>query len=325
MTLVSIRFDDALLLLDQRCLPRETRWVTCSTSTETATAIRDMVVRGAPALGITAAYGFALAEAAGEDLDAARTALEQARPTAVNVRWALERMSTLEQEMVLGRAAPGLRAARLLAEARAMHAEDVEINRAMGAHGAPLLDGSVLTICNTGVLATGGWGTALGVVRSARAEGRDVRVVACETRPYDQGARLTTYECAQDGIPCTLIADSMAAALMQARGVTAVIVGCDRVARNGDFANKIGTYALAVLAHHHGLPFYVAMPTSSRDPAIASGADIPIEERPRAELFDALPEIAVWNPAFDVTPASLVTAWITEHGVWDAERLRREG
>jgi len=324
MTLVSIRFDEALLLLDQRCLPHQTRWVTCRTSAETATAIRDMVVRGAPALGITAAYGYALAAAAGEDLQAARTALEQARPTAVNVRWALERMSALEDELVLGRAAPGLRAARLLAEAQAMHDEDVEINRAMGAHGAPLLDGSVLTICNTGVLATGGWGTALGVVRSARLHGRAVSGGACEPRPYAPGARLTTYECAQDEIPCTLIADSMAAAAMQAGRVTSVIVGCDRVARNGDFANKIGTYALAVLARHHGLPFYVAMPTSSRDLAIASGADIPIEERPRAELFDALPEIAVWNPAFDVTPASLVTAWITEHGAWDAERLRRE-
>lgn len=322
MALVSIRFEGGVLrLLDQRRLPHHTSWVACRTAVETAIAIREMVVRGAPALGITAAYGFALAAAAGEDLDAAREVLEGARPTAVNVRWALERMAGVARDLLPGGASE---AARLLAEARAMHAEDVRINQTLGAHGAGLLDGAVLTICNTGVLATGGWGTALGVVRSARAAGRDVRVVACETRPYDQGARLTTYECAQDGIPCTLIADSMAAALMQAKGVSSVVVGCDRVARNGDAANKIGTYALAVLARHHGLPFYVAMPTSSWDRSITSGADIPIEERPRAELFDALPEITVWNPAFDVTPADLVTAWITEHGVWDAARLGLE-
>jgi methylthioribose-1-phosphate isomerase len=173
----------------------------------------------------------------------------------------------------------------------------------------------VLTICNTGTLATGGHGTALGVVRSALEAGAKLHLYACETRPYDQGARLTTWECWQDGIPCTLIADSMAAALMVTGEVHAVIVGCDRVAANGDTANKIGTYGLAVLADYHRIPFYVAMPTSTLDRGCPCGAEIPIEQRPAAELFDAVP-VEVWNPSFDVTPAGLVTAWITEDGIW---------
>jgi methylthioribose-1-phosphate isomerase len=260
-----------------------------------------MVVRGAPAIAITAAYGMALAQLRGDDLVEARRQLASSRPTAVNLRWALER-------------ADG--GGDLLALARTIHAEDLDINRRLGAGGAPRLSDRVLTICNTGALATGGWGTALGMIRSAREAGRDLQIYACETRPYDQGARLTTWECARDGIPCTLIADSMAAAAMASGRVTSVVVGCDRVAANGDVANKIGTYALAVLAKHHGLPFYVAMPTSTLDRRIATGAEIPIEQRPAAELFDALDGIDVWNPAFDVTPAALITGWVTEEGMW---------
>ncbi len=301
MTLQAIRYDDeGLHLLDQRALPQATRWICCRSAAEVADAIAQMVVRGAPALSIAAAYGLALAAKRGENLDAARDRLADARPTAVNLRWALDRV----------RQAPDLEAA-----ARALHAEDLTINLRLGAHGAPLLRDGVVTICNTGALATGGHGTALGVVRSALAEGRELRLYVLETRPYDQGARLTTWECVQDGIPCTLLADSMAGLLMQQGRVSSVIVGCDRVAANGDTANKIGTYSLAVLAKHHGLPFYVAMPLSSLDRACPDGASIPIEHRPPGELFDALP-VDVWNPAFDVTPAALITAWITEDGVW---------
>ncbi|MCO4770952.1 MAG: S-methyl-5-thioribose-1-phosphate isomerase [Deltaproteobacteria bacterium] len=304
MSLTAIRFDSALHLLDQRLLPRESRWVTCRTAAETADAIASMVVRGAPAIAITAAYGMALAQGAGADMALARAALLASRPTAVNLRWALERLDPL------------LRAgADLLTEARRMHEEDVAINRALGAHGAPLLQEGVLTICNTGTLATGGWGTALGMVRSAREAGRAIHVYALETRPYDQGARLTTYECSHDGIPCTLLADSMAGALMAAGRVRSVVVGCDRVAANGDAANKIGTYNLAVLARHHALPFYVAMPSSTLDAGCPDGASIPIEERPAEELFAGLRGVSVWNPAFDVTPAELITAWVSEHGV----------
>lgn len=301
MSLSAIEFrDGALHLLDQRRLPREQSWLRCSDAYEVADAIASMVVRGAPAIAITAAYGMALAR----DWDSARGALARSRPTAVNLRWALERMDQARAE---GRG--------LLDEARAIHAEDQRLNRQLGGHGGPLLSGGVLTICNTGALATGGHGTALGMVRSARERGRDVRVFACETRPYDQGARLTTFECVHDGIPCTLLADSMAAAAMAAGRISSVVVGCDRVAANGDTANKIGTYSLAVLARYHGLPLYVAMPLSTLDRRCASGQDIPIEQRPAAELFDALP-VDVWNPAFDVTPAELITAWVTEVGVW---------
>jgi methylthioribose-1-phosphate isomerase len=305
--LVHIRFDadrGVLSLLDQRLLPRTTAWVDCRSASEVACAIRDMVVRGAPAIGVAAAYGMAIASLRGDDLDEARQILAASRPTAVNLAWALDRMD--------GARAAGL---DLAVEARAVHDEDVAINRRMGAHGAGLLHDGVLTICNTGTLATGGHGTALGVVRSALEAGAKLHLYACETRPYDQGARLTTWECWQDGIPCTLIADSMAAALMVTGEVHAVIVGCDRVAANGDTANKIGTYGLAVLADYHRIPFYVAMPTSTLDRGCPCGAEIPIEQRPAAELFDAVP-VEVWNPSFDVTPAGLVTAWITEDGIW---------
>jgi len=300
-------FGDRLELLDQRALPSRTEHVVCRTSHDVADAIASMVVRGAPAIAITAAYGMALAAGAQEDLAAARSRLAHARPTAVNLRWALERLDAC----VGGDDA----ASALAREAVALHAEDRDINRRLGDHGAPLLHGAVLTICNTGALATGGHGTALGMVRSARSAGRAIRVYACETRPYDQGARLTTYECAVDRIPCTLIADSMAGALLARGGVGAVVVGADRVAANGDTANKIGTYALAVLARHHDVPFYVAVPRSTLDPRCPGGHAIPIEERPPDELFAGLDGVDVWNPAFDVTPAALITGWVTEEGV----------
>jgi methylthioribose-1-phosphate isomerase len=305
--LTAIRYEPGVLyLLDQRVLPAETRWVACTDAAMVADAIRTMVVRGAPALSIAAAYGLALAARSGADLDAAAELLAGARPTAVNLRWAVGRV----------RSAPDVEAAAV-----ALHAEDVRINLALGAHGAPLLGGGVLTVCNTGALATGGHGTALGMVRSARALGRVVHVWACETRPWLQGARLTTYECAHDGIPCTLIADGAAASVLAAGRVQAVVVGCDRVARNGDFANKLGTLNLAVLARHYGVPFYVAMPRSSLDLGCADGGCIPIEERDPREVaaLDApiyrSGTVSAWNPAFDVTPAGLVTAWVSERGV----------
>ena len=306
----AIRWDGhALYLLDQRALPVRRTWLRCGTWEDVAEAIAQMVVRGAPAIAISASYGLALAVAAGAPRSEAATGLLAARPTAVNLRWALERLAPLPDDAIA-------------AEAVAIHAEDLRINRALGRHGAPLLDGGVLTICNTGALATGGHGTALGMVRSAIAAGRAVHLYMCETRPYLQGARLTATEAQVDGIPCTLIADAMAAALMQAGRVQAVVAGCDRVAANGDTANKIGTYSLAVLARHHGVPFYVAMPTSTLDRRCPTGADIPIEERPADELRTlggvsiAPPDVPVWNPAFDVTPANLITGWVTERGVW---------
>lgn len=299
----------ALRLLDQRRLPTEERWLRLDTWQSVAQAITDMVVRGAPAIAITAAYGVALAVRAGDDRARATAGLMAARPTAVNLRWALERLERVPDSQVE-------------AEARAIHEEDRRINRALGDHGAALLTGGVLTICNTGALATSDHGTALGMVRSALEAGAPIHVYACETRPYLQGARLTAWECLRDGVPCTLIADGMAGALLATGRVQAVVVGCDRVAANGDTANKIGTYGLAVLARHHGVPFYVAMPTSTLDRRCPTGAEVPIEQRPAAELRSlaghpiAPPGVPVWNPAFDVTPASLITAWVTEHGIW---------
>lgn len=299
---------DALRLLDQRKLPTQTVWVRCETWQAVADCIASMAVRGAPAIAISAAYGLALAVRAGVDRQAASAGLLAARPTAVNLRWALERLA-------------GIADADVEAEAIRIHEEDLAINHALGAHGAPLLRGGVLHICNTGALATSGHGTALGMIRSAHAADPGVHCFACETRPYLQGARLTTYELMADNVPVTLITDSMAGALMQAGRVSAVVAGCDRVAANGDTANKIGTYTLAVLARHHGIPFYIAMPSTTLDRRCPTGADIPIEERPPNELrtlagVAIAPEgVPVWNPAFDVTPAALITAWVTEHGV----------
>jgi len=307
----AIRFTgDAVELIDQRLLPARETWVRCEDAAQTAAAIRDMVVRGAPAIGITAAYGLALAARRGDDLDAARRTLLAARPTAVNLRWAVERLA-------------GLSPAQMVAEAQAMHAQDIAINRALGGHGADLLPAArhVYHHCNTGALASGGWGTALGIVRSIAERGQSIHVWVGETRPYLQGARLTAWELLKEDIPCTLVVEGVAASLMASGQVDAVLVGCDRVAANGDVANKIGTLGLAVLAKHYGVPFYVAMPTSTLDRDCPTGADIPIEERSAAEVVGYrdvrwAAEVPVFNPAFDVTPAALVTAWVTEFGPW---------
>ena len=313
----AIRWDgEALYLLDQRALPSQRRWVKLTSWESVAHAITTMVVRGAPAIGISAAYGVVLGERSGADRTEVCARLLAARPTAVNLRWALQRLD-------------GLSLDQLEQEAIRIHEEDRAICQRLGAHGAELLEGGVLTICNTGALATGGHGTALGMVRSALEQGRSVHVYALETRPYLQGARLTATECAIDNIPYTLIADGMAGALMATGRVSAVVVGCDRVAANGDTANKIGTYSLAVLAQHHGLPFYVAMPYSTLDMTLASGDNIPIEERAPDELrtlagVSISPgDSPVWNPAFDVTPAHLITGWVTEEGMWSPkDRVR---
>ena len=302
---------DRVEFLDQRLLPDKSVYITCRSAAEVADAIRDMVVRGAPAIGCAAAFGVAL-----EPQESSYGILANSRPTAINLSWALERM----------RRAPDKKA-----EAEAIYAEDLSVNRAIGALGAKLIPqgARVLTYCNTGALATAGHGTALGVIRSARDKG--ISVVACETRPYLQGARLTAWECMQEGIPCTLIADNMAGHLMSRNELDLVIVGADRIAANGDTANKIGTYTLAVLAQRHGLPFYVAAPLSTFDSRIADGSMIPIEERPADEVTGYrgqrwAPEgIAVRNPAFDVTPAELITAIICEKAVVQApgrERLQ---
>ncbi|MCP4808551.1 MAG: S-methyl-5-thioribose-1-phosphate isomerase [Proteobacteria bacterium] len=311
----AIRYRPGLLeLLDQRRLPAEEHWVGITDVHHAASAITDMVVRGAPAIAITAGYGMALAVRRGRvDRRQAQELLLAARPTAVNLRWILERLDQVPD-------------ARVEPEAIRLHREDLDTNRRIGMTGARVLPpGGVLTICNTGALATGGWGTALGVVRSLVCAGNAVHVWACETRPYLQGARLTAWECQREGIPCTLIADSMAGALMAEGRINSVVVGADRVAANGDAANKIGTYTLAVLAKHHGVPFYVAFPRSTLDLRCPNGQHIPIEERSPDELTTLrgvriAPEgIHVWNPAFDVTPADLITGWITEDGLWTPE------
>ncbi len=300
---------NSLFLLDQRLLPRDEVWLECRTASAVADAIRTMVVRGAPAIGVSAAFGMAMAARAGEDLQAAAAELKRSRPTAVNLAWAVDRMLAHTGDPV--------------AEAERILEEDVAANRAMGRFGAELLGATstVLTHCNAGALATGGYGTALGVVRAAIESGRHVAVFADETRPYLQGARLTAWELQRDGIDVTLITDNMAGHFFQKGQFDAVIVGADRIAANGDTANKIGTYTVAVLANAHGVPFYVAAPLSTIDPACPSGAEIPIEERSANEVAELngtrmAPEgISVRHPAFDVTPARLITAIITERGV----------
>ena len=321
-----------LELIDQRRLPLEFEYVACEDAAQTAAAIRDMVVRGAPAIGCTAAYGVALeaqrhAGAARAQFDAALKqsfrVLAASRPTAVNLFWAIERMRQRHEQ---SRSASTLTAAEALLElAQEIHRDDVEICRAIGRHGAPLIaDGArIMTHCNAGALATAGHGTALGVIRSARDAGKRISVIANETRPYLQGARLTAWEMVQENIPVTLATDNMVGHLMQQGRVDVVVVGADRIALNGDAANKIGTYTVAVLAGRHGIPFYVAAPLSTIDLAIADGSDIPIEERDPAEVtgFRGVrwaPEgVSVANPAFDVTPAALITGIITEKGVID--------
>jgi methylthioribose-1-phosphate isomerase len=322
---------DRLVLLDQTVLPAQEVEREYRHWEDVAEAIRTLVVRGAPAIGVAAAYGVALAARQSRahdwdgflaDLETASKGLAATRPTAVNLFWALDRM----QRTALGGRGLPLDAvrARLLAEAHAILQEDVAANRAMGDHGAALVPSGarVLTHCNAGALATAGYGTALGVIRSAHAQGKLALVWVDETRPVMQGSRLTAWECVRDAIPHRLIADVAAASVMARGDVDLVITGADRIAANGDTANKIGTYALAVIAHHHHVPFYVAAPFSTIDPALASGDRIPIEERDAAEVrgmagrVTAPVDSPVFNPAFDVTPASLIAAIITERGVF---------
>jgi methylthioribose-1-phosphate isomerase len=329
--------DDNLYLLDQRVLPAEMRFVVCETAADTAKAIKDMVVRGAPAIGVTAAYGVVLAarERFRQSADGWRKGLADdlnllaaARPTAVNLFWALERMRHLIADLDQLDPVPAL-----LTEAKRIHVEDVAANRAMGELGAALIQGptDIMTHCNAGALATGGYGTALGVVRSAHAAGKVRRVYADETRPWLQGSRLTAWELHRSGIPVTVQADNVAASLMARGEIGWVIVGADRIAANGDVCNKIGTYSLAVLARHHGVSFMVAAPTATIDLKVATGAQIPIEERPGDEVLTCGgarlgPDgVEAHNPVFDVTPAALVDCIVTERGVVhqpDAAKIR---
>lgn len=305
--------DDGLRLLDQRWLPGEQVYRQCRSSQEVVAAIRDMVVRGAPAIGIAAAFGVVLG-ARENDLQGALERLAQTRPTAVNLRWALRRMARA--------AARDASPAALLASAQALLEEDLAANHHMGDLGAAYLPAgrAVLTHCNTGSLATAGYGTALGVIRSAWNQGRLSRVFAAETRPWLQGARLTAWELQQDGVPVTLLADSAAASLLRSGEISWVIVGADRVAANGDVANKIGTYALALAAKAHDVGFMVVAPRATIDFELASGSDIPIEFRGEDEVLSVLgrriapPGVPAWNPVFDVTPASLVDVLVTEAG-----------
>jgi methylthioribose-1-phosphate isomerase len=312
----ALRWDGArLAILDQTLLPHRETWLTLETATDTAEAIRRLAVRGAPLIGIAAGYGLAM-EVAARPLDAAQEgmqALREARPTAVNLAWAVDRVWAAAQ-------AGGADAAR--AEAERIEAMEEAASAAIATRGADLLAGArrILTHCNTGALATGGTGSALAVIRELAARG-EVDVLASETRPLLQGARLTVWELARDGIPVTLAVDGAAAGLMRRGEIDAVVVGCDRVAANGDVANKVGTYAHALAARAAGIPFVVAGPRSSVDASLASGDDIQIEERdadevrrPGGELV-TLPDVAVRNPAFDVTPAELISAFVCERGV----------
>jgi methylthioribose-1-phosphate isomerase len=327
-----------VVMIDQRRLPLKEEYVTCRTYQEVACAIRDMVIRGAPAIGVAAAMGVALgvAHAAEDNLDGEFEricdALARTRPTAVNLFWALERMRKLYHTL-RGRPMAEIRD-RLAAEAQQIRLEDIAINQTMGRHGAELVpDGkTVLTHCNAGALATAGYGTALGVIRAAVEAGKKVDVFADETRPFLQGARLTVWELQQDHIPATLITDNMAGHFLKSGRIGCVVVGADRIAANGDVANKIGTYSVAVLAKENNVPFFVAAPVSTLDLSLASGDQIPIERRPDEEVTHvfgtavAPPDTPVENPAFDVTPNRYVTAIITERGVARApytESLRR--
>jgi methylthioribose-1-phosphate isomerase len=319
---------DALLLLDQRVLPAVESMQRFTEPVGVADAIRTMVVRGAPAIGVAAAFGLVLAVHAARKkgrpwrrpFDEAAILLAGTRPTAVNLFWAIERMRKVAGELPDEAASAFLRLER---EAVAIFDEDVAANRALGAHGAKLLPASanVLTHCNAGALATAGYGTALGVIRAAIAAGKKVHVYVDETRPFLQGARLTAWELTKDGIPCTLITDSMAGTLFAAGKVNAAIVGADRVAGNGDVANKVGTYTIGVLCKAHKVPLYVAAPLSTFDRSLRTGAQIPIEERDPSEVTHLMGKrvaphgVSVYNPAFDVTPARYVSAIVTEKGV----------
>jgi methylthioribose-1-phosphate isomerase len=323
--------DGRFYLLDQRVLPQREEFLACNSAAEVADAIRDMVVRGAPAIGVTAAFGVVLTarERHADDPANWRREIEPdlerlaaSRPTAVNLFWALQRMRGAIERLPADQ--PPFEV--LLEEAKAIHREDVAANHRMGELGAALIEGptEVITHCNAGALATGGYGTALGVIRSAYAAGKISRVLADETRPWLQGARLTAWELRQDGIPVTLQVDAAAASRMARGGVGWVIVGSDRIAANGDVANKIGTYGLAVAARCHGVKFMVAAPTTTIDMQASSGAEIPIEERDPEEVLSCggkrvgTPGVDAWNPVFDVTPAALVDAIVTEKGVVSA-------
>lgn len=317
--------NDRVVMLDQRALPTEETYIEHTDYIQVARSIKDMVIRGAPAIGVAAAMGIALGVLKAEgDLEEAfdrivRT-ISETRPTAVNLFWAAERMKKV---FAAHKHDPRLLKQKLVEEALAIDREDVEINKRIGQNGEKLLTSgqTVLTHCNAGALATAGYGTALGVIRAAVAGGKEIAVVADETRPYLQGARLTVWELQQDKIPVRLITDNMAGYLMGRGQIDAVIVGADRIARNGDTANKIGTYSVAILAQYHRIPFYVAAPLSTIDISIASGKQIPIEERDKEEVLNfrgqriARPETDVFNPAFDVTPHHLITAIITEKSV----------
>jgi methylthioribose-1-phosphate isomerase len=318
----TIQWTDAgVVMIDQTRLPREQSFVTCRSYREVAEAIRSMVIRGAPAIGVAAAMGVALGVQEGADFETVCQTLAATRPTAVNLFWAIERMRRFKASLD---GAPREQIVRaMIQEAKQIRLEDIAICQAIGRHGAPLVpDGkTVLTHCNAGALATAGYGTALGVVRAAFEAGKKIDVFAGETRPFLQGARLTAWELQQDGIPATLITDNMAGHFLSSGRIGCVVVGADRIAANGDVANKIGTYSLAVLAKENGVPFYVAAPVSTFDLTLESGASIPIEQRSAAEVTHVFgvpvaPEnIAVENPAFDVTPARYITAIVCERGV----------
>jgi methylthioribose-1-phosphate isomerase len=319
-----------VVFIDQTKLPTEEVYVTCTTHQQVADVIRNMVVRGAPAIGVAAAMGIALgvknskAENGADlkrDFDEISETIRQTRPTAVNLFWAIRRM-TEKFERIRIRPIPQIKQ-DLIEEAQRMHAEDIAANQAMGRHGATLMpaSGGVLTHCNAGALATAGYGTALGVIRAAIEAGKKIHVYADETRPFLQGSRLTAWELMKDGIPITVISDNMAGVMMQQGKIGAIVVGADRIAANGDVANKIGTYTVAVLAKEHGIPFYVAAPISTVDLETPDGSKIPIEQRNKKEVThiagkQMVPDgVEIENPAFDVTPAKYITAIITERGI----------
>jgi methylthioribose-1-phosphate isomerase len=324
--------DDSVVMIDQRKLPASEIYVSCKTAQEVAKAIKTMVIRGAPAIGVAAAMGIALGMRRSKATGTKQFAVEfqklcdlmaATRPTAVNLFWAIERMKRVFAEAAQGGCSVEEIKQRLEAEARRIHDEDVESCRTIGAFGAELVpqEARILTHCNAGALATAGYGTALGVVRAAAERGKKVAVLADETRPFLQGARLTAWELVKDGIDTTVITDSMAASMMRLGQVDLVVVGADRIAANGDVANKIGTYGVAVLAKEHGIPFYVAAPLSTIDLDTTDGSRIPIEERDGREVTHVGPSrltpegARIRNPAFDVTPAKYVTAIITERGI----------
>src|SRR6188472_751918 len=335
--------DDVLVMVDQRKLPAQEIYVRCRTAPEVAKAIRTMVIRGAPAIGVAAAYGLALGMKRSTAKGTKQFAVEfqkfcdlmaGTRPTAVNLFWAIDRMKRAFADGALAGESPDEIVARLEREAKAIHDEDVANCRTMGGHGADMVkDGArVLTHCNAGALATAGYGSALGVIRAAVEQGKKIAVFADETRPFMQGARLTAWELIREGISTTVITESMAGPLMRAGEIDLVVVGADRIAANGDTANKIGTYTVAVLAHRHKVPFYVAAPLSTIDRATPNGAGIPIEERREIEVTEvfgtrvAPDDTSALNFAFDVTPAELITAIITERGIFTApyvESLKR--